>query len=207
MLGHYAETPLNRELNGKHLASAPATRQNPRTMLSTDRLLIEPLDHEHAAGLVTALSDNSVGAYLGGPAVTTVDALHAWIDQLTLGPSAEMAEDHWWNWAVRRSRDGLILGYIQATGYTDWAEVAYVFGPATRGRGYATEAVRWLIAHLADGGRSELWAAVHHDNAASIRLITRVGFNQVATATRQLASFDEGDLLFQLRVTGAVRAE
>lgn len=176
-------------------------------MPTTERLLLEPLDHEHAEGMVTALHHESVGAYIGGPAVTTVDALHTWIDQLALGPSHEMAEDHWWNWAVRRRDDGLILGYIQATGYIDWAEVAYVFGPETGGHGYATEAVHWLVAHLADGGRSELWAAVHHNNAASIRLITRVGFNQVAAATRQLASFDDGDLVFQLLVIGAVRAE
>ena len=165
-------------------------------MPTTDRLLIEPLDHEHAEGLVAALNHESVGAYLGGPAVTTVDALHTWIDQLALGPGAEMAEDHWWNWAVRRRDDGLILGYIQATGYADWAEVAYVFGPDTGGRGYATEAVAWLVEHLAQGGRSELWAAILPGNAASIRLIRRVGFTEVASATRSLASFDEGDLVF-----------
>ena len=165
-------------------------------MPTTDRLLIDPLNHEHADGVFSALNHESVGNYIGGPAVTTVEALHVWIDQLALGPSADMAEDHWWNWAVRRRDDGLTLGYIQATGYADWAEVAYVFGPATAGHGYATEAVRWLIGHLADGGRDELWAAVHHGNAASIRLITRVGFTQVASATRPLASFDDGDLVF-----------
>jgi RimJ/RimL family protein N-acetyltransferase len=174
-------------------------------MPTTERLLLEPLDHEHAEGMVSALNHESVGTYIGGPAVTTVEALHTWIDQLALGPGDEMAEDHWWNWAARRGDDGLILGYIQATGYADWAEVAYVFGPSTGGNGYATEAVRWLVAHLADGGRSELWAAVHRDNAASIRLITRVGFSQVAATTRQLASYDEGDLLFQLCVRTAVR--
>jgi len=165
-------------------------------MPTTDRLLIEPLGHEHAIGMVAALNHESVGAYTGGPAVTTVDAMHERIDQLALGPSDEMAEDHRWNWAVSRRADGLILGYIQATGYAGWAEVAYVFGPTTEGHGYATEAVRWLVAHPFEGGRSELWAAIHHDNAASIRLITQAGFTQVATTNRSLASFDEGDLVF-----------
>ena len=165
-------------------------------MPTTDRLLIEPLGHEHADGLVASLSHESVGTFLGGPVITTVEALHTWIRQLALGPSEQMAEDHWWNWAVRRRDDGLILGYIQATGYAEWAEVAYVFGPETSGRGYATEAVDWLIEHLALGGRRELWAAIHHDNDASIRLIKRVGFAQVPLAARSLASFDEGDLVF-----------
>lgn len=172
------------------------TRQNRPIMQTTDRLAIQPLGHEHAQGLVAALDHPSVGAYIGGPAVTTVEALHAWIDQLALGPGAGLAEDHWWNWAVLRREDGLILGYIQATGYAAWAEVAYVFGPQTAGRGYATEAVQWLTTHLAAAGRSELWAAIHHENAASIRLIERVGFTQVSAATRTLASFDEGDLVF-----------
>ena len=124
---------------------------------------------------------------------------HEHVDGMVAAPSNEMAEDHWWNWAVSRRADGLILGYVQATGYAGWAEVAYVFGPTTEGHGYATEAVRWLVAHLFEGGRSELWAAIHHDNAASIRLITRVGFTQVATTNRSLASFDEGDLVFVAR--------
>jgi len=183
-------------LNSNHLAPVSLTRQASRRMPTTDRLLIEPLGHEHAIGMVAALNHESVGTYIGGPAVTTVDAMHERIDQLALGPSDEMAEDHWWNWAVRRSDDALILGYIQATGYHGWAEIAYVFDSAHGGHGYATEAVRWLLAHLAEGGRSELWAAIHHDNAPSIRLITRVGFTQVAMATRSLASYDEGDLVF-----------
>jgi L-amino acid N-acyltransferase YncA len=58
--------------------------------------------------------------------------------------------------------------------------------------------VGWLIGHLVDGGRRELWAAIHHDNAPSLRLITRVGFVQVTTATRSLASYDDGDLVFRL---------
>ncbi len=166
-------------------------------MPTTDRLIIDPLRNEHADGLFAALNHESVGAYINGPEVTTIDALHTWIDQLALGPSNELAEDHWWNWAVSRRADGLILGYIQATGSAGWAEVAYVFGPTTEGHGYATEAVRWLVAHLADGGRHELWAAIHRDNAASIRLIERIGFTRVAEATRQVASYDDGDLLFK----------
>ena len=114
----------------------------------TSRLIIEPLAHEHAEGLVAALSDPSVGAYIGGPEVTTVEAQHQRIDQLAEGPGPERPNESWWNWAVRRRTDGLVLGYIQATGYGEWAEVAYVFGPATSGQGFATEAVRWLMDHL-----------------------------------------------------------
>lgn len=165
-------------------------------MPTTERPLIDPLGHDLVTELVPVLRHASVGAYLGGPAVTTLEAMHAWIDQLALGPGTDAAEDHWWNWAVRRRDDGQMLGYVQATGYVDWAEIAYVFGPSTGGHGYATEAVRWLMAHLADGGRRELWAAVHPANEPSRRLLDRVGFRQVNNSPRELASFDDGDLVF-----------
>ncbi|MGB8858218.1 MAG: GNAT family N-acetyltransferase [Ilumatobacteraceae bacterium] len=163
----------------------------------TARLLIEPLDHVHAAGLVAALDHPEVGLYTGGPAVTTVEAMHERIDELAAGPGPDLPEDNWWNWAVLRSSDRLVMGYIQATGYGSWAEVAYVFGPTTGGQGYATEAVQWLVGHLAERGMPESWAAVHHANASSIRLVERLGFQRVAEPTRQLGSYDDGDLVFR----------
>ena len=163
----------------------------------TSRLIIEPLAHEHAEGLVAALSDPSVGAYLGGPEVTTVEAQHQRIDQLAGGPGPERPNESWWNWAVRRRTDGLVLGYIQATGYGEWAEVAYVFGPATSGQGFATEAVRWLMDHLHRVGAHELWATVDPANGPSVRLLERVGFTMVPEPGRAVGSFDEGDLVFR----------
>jgi RimJ/RimL family protein N-acetyltransferase len=169
-------------------------------MPTTARLLIEPLRHEHAEGLVAALSDESVGTYIGGPAVTTVAELHDRIDFLAQGPSPDSADSDWWNWAVTRRTDGLVLGYVQATGHGEWAEVAYVFGPSNGGHGYATEAVQWMVAHLAADGLSELWAAVHPANERSVRLLVRVGFRPVLEPSRVLSSFDEGDLVFRMNV-------
>lgn len=163
----------------------------------TSRLMIEPLGHEHAEGLVAALSHPSVGDYVGGPDVTTVAAQHERIDRLANGPGPERPDERWWNWAVCRRTDGLVLGYVQATSYGEWAEVAYVFGPATSGHGFATEAVRWLIEHLHAVGAHELWATVHPDNDASVRLLERVGFVPAPRPGRPVASFDDGDLVFR----------
>jgi RimJ/RimL family protein N-acetyltransferase len=53
--------------------------------------------------------------------------------------------------------------------------------PAFCGRGYASEAIRALMAHAADGlGLRRLAAAVDVPNAASIRLVERLGFRPVA---------------------------
>lgn len=165
---------------------------------TTARLRIEPLDHDHAAGLVAALSDDAVGTYIGGPAVTTVDEFHERIDFLAAGPGPHAVESHWWNWAVRRRDDDVVIGYVQATGHGEWAEIAYVFGPASGGRGYATEAVEWMIGQLAAWGITELWAAVHHANERSVRLLERVGCRLVTDPGRALTSYDDGDLVFRL---------
>ncbi len=168
-------------------------------MWHTERLTIEPLAHEHAEELVAALDHESVGAFIGGPDVTTVEAMHERIDRLATGPGPEWPDEQWWNFAVRRSADGAMVGRLEATTYGDWAEVAYVFGPALAGRGYATEGVRWLVGHVADVlSVAEQWAAVHPDNLASIRLLERVGFRREPTAWRPIGSFDDGDLVFHL---------
>ena len=95
----------------------------------------------------------------------------------------------------------MVLGRLEATGYPDgWAEVAYVFGPAHWGHGYATEGVRWMIGHLrAEHGITDVWAAVHPDNTSSVRLLERLGFERRTwPARRAVGSYDDGDLVFEL---------
>ena len=161
----------------------------------TARLVIEPLAHAHADGLVAALADPSVGAFIGGPDVTTVEALHARIDRLARGPGRP--GERWLNFAVRVRATGVIAGRIEATVYGSWAELAYLLGPAWGGQGYAREAVAWLIAQLRAAGVAEVWAAVHPDNARSIRLLEALGFVEAARGGRALGSYDPGDRVFR----------
>lgn len=159
----------------------------------TERLVLEPLSHAHAEGLVQALSHPSVNAYLRAADVTTVDALHVRIDRLLRGaPEGEV----WINFAIRHSDDGAILGRVEATSYGSWAEIAYLVGAAYQRRSYATEAVRWLLSRLGAVGVHEVWAAVQPDNAGSCALLARCGFARCTETARSLASYDAGDALF-----------
>ena len=164
-------------------------------MSSTDRLIIETLTTEHAAGLFAALDAPSVGEFIGGPDVTTLDALIDRIDRVSRGPGEQYHPEQWHNFAVMLRDDRTIIGRIEASTYGEWAEIAYVFGPQWSGHGYATEAVRWLIAELHERGVDELWAAVHPHNARSLRLLDRVGFAVTDQRTRNLGSFDDGDVV------------
>ena len=153
---------------------------------------------DHAEGLLAALDDPSVGEFIGGPDVTTLDALIDRIERVALGPGEQYHPEQWHNFAVMLRGDNTIIGRIEATTYDDWAEIAYVFGPQWSGHGYATEAVRWMIADLHERGADELWAAVHPDNTRSLRLLERVGFTVTDQHTRDLGSFDDGDVLLTL---------
>lgn len=170
-------------------------------MHRTKRLIIEPLGPEHAEGLFAALDDPRVGAFIGGPDVTTLEALRERIDRLLAGPPADWPEDRWLNWVMRRADDPTVIGRLEATTYPDrWAEVAWVLGPAHWGQGFATEGARWLLDHLgADLGIGEIWAAIHPNNAASIRMIERLGFEPRPTPpARPLGSYDDIDLVFAI---------
>lgn len=165
----------------------------------TERLRIEPLDLVHAPGLFAALDDERVGTFIGGPDVTTLERLRERIVALRQGPSADSGQE-WLNWAVALAPDGPIVGRLEATrhapGGHSVGEIAYVFGPAWWGRGFATEATRWLVDHLhRDRGITELWATVAPGNTSSSGLLERLGFTR-AEPIDGLLSYDDGDLVF-----------
>lgn len=173
-------------------------------MESTERLTIEALGLEHAAELFRALCDERVSWYIGGPDVTTLEALQDRITHLSTGPPDDR-DELWLNFAVLCA--GNVIGRIEATLHSGIAEIAYVFGPAWWGHGYATEAVSWLLSHLAGRGVSVVWAATTPGNEASARLLERLGFVTTQPPTHlRLLSYDDGDLVLSRQCISAADA-
>jgi RimJ/RimL family protein N-acetyltransferase len=171
-------------------------------MIRTRRLLIDPRAVEHAAALCDALGDESVGRYIGGPEVTTVEAMAEQIEYVLTAPAHERGQ-RWLNWVVRIAdvADTPLIGRVEATVHIDRtplaAEFAYVFGPRWSGHGYATEATSWMLDELRDAHAVAVaYATVHPDNAASVRLLDRLDFVIVTDPLPTLASYDDGDLVF-----------
>jgi len=89
--------------------------------------------------------------------------------------------EEWLNWCLFRRDDGSAIGYLQATvSQTDRAAwVAYVLTPGAWGHGYATEALDWLLKHLAIAGRVDLARAqIDSRNAASLTVVERLKFEK-----------------------------
>lgn len=162
----------------------------------TERLALEPLDERHAPGLVAALDHPDVGRFIGGPDVTTVEALVERIGRVRQGPP-DGRDEQWCNWVALVA--DVVVGRVEATAHHGIAEVAYLFDPRRGGQGLATEATAWMIDELAEAGVEECWAAVVPENTRSIRLLERLGFVPTDPGDLPLASFDPGDLTFRRR--------
>jgi len=154
-------------------------------------LTFEPLGPEHATALFPVLGDARVWVHLQGTDGATEEQMRA--AYLRRAAGTGRPDERWVNHAVRLA-GGPYLGRIEATVYADgWAEIAYVFGLAHRGRGHARAAVRWLLEHV---GVGEVWAATTPGNLRSRRLLTALGFREVPQS-RPLASWDPGDLAYR----------
>jgi RimJ/RimL family protein N-acetyltransferase len=155
-------------------------------------LAFEPLGPGHATALFPVLGDVRVWEHLLGSDGATEDQMRAAYARRAAGPGRP--GERWINHAVRLA-GGPYLGRVEATEHIGegWAEIAYVFGLAHRGRGYARSAVRWLLEQLEV---DEVWASTTPANVRSRRLLEALGFRQEPPA-RPLASWDPGDLTYR----------
>jgi RimJ/RimL family protein N-acetyltransferase len=161
------------------------------------RLRYEPLITEHAQALFPVLADPAVYRYIDDDIPTSVEELSKRFKQMSSGPPVNRTDELWWNYAVRLVESSLLIGRLEATIVQDRAEVAYLFGPAYWGQGYATEAMLWLHRQLqARTSASTFWATVRPENLRSIKLLRRLGYAQVSEWPR-LLSYDSGDAVYR----------
>lgn len=160
--------------------------------MCTDRLSINELEVGDAAELFGATESPEVGEFIGGSYSPSVQALRDRIERMRAGSGR--ADESWLNYSVRVTDTGDLIGHLQASVHSEWAEVAWVFGRPWWGYGYANEAVTWLIESLPSVG---LWATVDPGNARSLRLLARLGFTETTVPpARDVQSYDDGDRVF-----------
>ncbi|MEV6575294.1 GNAT family N-acetyltransferase [Streptomyces sp. NPDC051577] len=148
----------------------------PDVTISTDRLVLRPLEVDDVSALVEMMNDEHVIAWSGAPHPYTRAHGHRWAIRES---HAERTEGRGIVLAVTEFLTHRLVGFVRLTN-TDWrtltTEVGYVTAPWARGEGYAGEAVlavaQWLF-HDRGFERLELRTAA--DNTASQQVAQKIG--------------------------------
>lgn len=106
--------------------------------------------------------------------------------------------------AVQRKDTTDVIGYcglvFDGNGPPDEPELVYELLRAAQGRGYATEAGRAMVTWASQAGYQRLWAGVRDWNAASRRVLAKLGFRETGAVEPDA---DHGDsLLTVLQLDG-----
>lgn len=99
--------------------------------------------------------------------------------------------------AICRRAEGDVIGYcalVVGRCSLHEPEIAYELLRRFHGRGYATEAAQALVAAAAATGRHRLWSTVRPWNAASLRVLEKIGFRRDHTTTDDL-----GEVVYLVR--------
>ena len=147
----------------------------PPIVLRTDRLLLRHMAVSDAAFMLDLLNDESWIRFIGDRGVRTLDQAR---DYILNGP-VEMVERLGFGFYVVESKEsGCPLGVcgLAKRDFLDDVDIGYAFAPQCRGQGYAFEAASRVLVHAKnDIGLRRVVATVRPDNAASIRLLVKLG--------------------------------
>ncbi|MEV8067542.1 GNAT family N-acetyltransferase [Streptomyces sp. NPDC085995] len=148
----------------------------PDISISTERLVLRPLDEDDVAALTEMMNDEQVAAWTDVPQPFTEEGARTWITQYA---PAERAAGRGLHLAVTEFLTQRLVGLVQL-GRTDWhirsTELSYIVAPWARGEGYASEAAlataQWLFGDQRFE-RIELRTAA--DNTASQQVAQKIG--------------------------------
>ncbi|MDT0632126.1 GNAT family N-acetyltransferase [Rubrivirga sp. S365] len=146
--------------------------------LDGDRVRLRAPRPADAADVLAVFGDAGHLRYWSHGPLADLDAARAYVD----GIGAGWRERRLFQWAVTEPPDDRLVGTVTLV---DWdrehrrAEVGFILHPAYAGRGLATDAVRTAL-RFAVGAMDlhRVEADVDPENAASLRLLERLGFRR-----------------------------
>lgn len=149
-------------------------------MLTTPRLILEPLALFHSDLLFPGLSDSALYTFIPRDPPSSPDTLRERYSRILRGPKDNPYE-RWLNWAIRITATGEYIGYIETSTFPgDQAYLAYFTFSNAQRKGYAREACEHLIHHLArEHHIRSVVAEMDIRNEASWRLVESLGFQRV----------------------------
>ncbi|MCL3861134.1 GNAT family N-acetyltransferase [Actinotalea sp. K2] len=157
------------------------------TELATERFVLTPEELDDAPWLADLFTARGGGTVTTAEARTRVRAMHELTSACGIGAY------------VLRPRDGgAPVGYaaiVIGRGTVAEPEIAYEILPDAQGNGYATEAASVVLTAAYATGRRRIWATIRPWNAASLRVLDKLGGFQQVRAT----SDEEGPIRWYAR--------
>jgi ribosomal-protein-alanine N-acetyltransferase len=153
------------------------------TLIETPRLIMRPFEASDAEEAFAWFGDPQVMKYVPTGPDLSIERTQARL----AGYLAHQAANGFSKWVVIDRTSGRLIGDAgllrldpQAVqGRQGWIDLGFRFLPHFWGKGLATEAAQaWVDAAFARFRLSRLVAIVHPDNAASLRVVQKVGFRQ-----------------------------
>lgn len=145
------------------------------TILDTERLRLRPISVGDAEFIIALLSDPDFVRYIGDRGVRTVDQAAEYIRN---GPKGLSASFGWRLWLITIRETATPIGTcaLLKREAMDDVEIGYALMPQFRSQGYALEAASAVARHAREAlGLMRLAAIVNPDNAASIRVLEKLG--------------------------------
>ncbi|MFG2605370.1 GNAT family N-acetyltransferase [Streptomyces sp. NPDC048514] len=148
----------------------------PNISISTERLVLRPLDEDDVPALAAMMNDEQIAAWTDVPQPFTEGGARHWITEYT---AAERTAGRGLDLAVTEFLTQRLVGIVQLT-KTNWrirsTELSYIVAPWARGEGYASEAAlataQWLFGDQ-KFERIEIRTAA--DNTASQQVAQKIG--------------------------------
>lgn len=143
----------------------------PRT-IDTLRLHLRPPEPTDAAAIFAYASDPLATRYMIWPTARDIDDTHDFLDDVAAG----WAEGDDFCYAVTDPVVGTLYGATSCQFDQHGAEIGYILAPAFWGQGLATEAASAVVNMAWDNDDLyRIWATCHVDNAASARVLEKLG--------------------------------
>lgn len=141
----------------------------------TKHLLLRPAREDDLAPMHAILSDPRAMAYWSSPAHQTLEQSRDWLDKMIAVRLPEGEE-------FIVEFEGRLIG---KAGLWRFPEIGFIFHPDHWGRGFAQEALSFVLDRAFDvHGQTRVEADVDPRNEASLKLLHRLGFREIGRKER-----------------------
>lgn len=146
-----------------------------KSQIKTEQLILKPYSEQDIDTMVELLTDPEVTSTFMVPEMGSRDR----VEELARKLIAFSQPGDTKHLECGIYRNGKMIGFVNDCGIEeDEIEIGYVIHPKYQGRGYATEAVRAVLAELREMGFRKVTAGYFAENTASLHVMEKCGMHK-----------------------------